>query len=435
VALALVALGCSENQLPTLRADPASLIIPAGMERRIVVTADDADGDEVVLTASADRGSVAVLGFDLDYRAPGEAGEDQLRVMAHDGHGVSELALAITVGDPLGFGAPVAVSDGAGNAKSPDISVTADGRVHVVWHDFSQDPSALHHAVYSDGLWSSTLLEMGQDKHLRPRLVVDGEALHLIFERWIDGAYSVHHSILEAEGWAEPLWVGDGELASPALAQDGVLHVVYFHEGLPEHARLDGEAWVQGDAIPIDAPWVYGIRMQLLSSPDGLALGQLLSWGDDGYDLYVSRWDAATGWVEAVAVYASPWLGCEEPAGANDPDGEPRWTWAEQDPDDPWTYGIVEQSSTAQEPTWISREEGFAGSPWIAVPPDGDPLVAWVSPAAEIKVSRAPYGEALLLADSGQGPRMAVDPDGFTHICWYGEIDGVERIQVVSNRP
>lgn len=432
---ALLLAACAVNQAPTLSVEPAALTVSTGVERSVQVSALDPDGDEVVLTASVERGSVLVEGDVVSYTAPQEAGDDTLTVRAHDPESVTELQVPVLVGDPWAFGEPEAISATAGNAKSPDIA-THDGSVHVAWHDFTQDPSAVHHAVQGEGTWSSTLLELSDDKLIRPRLLSQGETLHLLFDRWIDGDYTLLHARHEAGAWSAPVEVAAGSKASPTLASDDTLHAVYYLDGVPAHAWSDGERWHEGDPVPADAPWINGIRLQLLPNPTGLSLGLLQSYGDQGYDLYVFHWQASEGWAAPEVLYDSPWQGCEEPAGANDPDGEPRWIWAEQDPMDAWTYGIMEQGQLESEPRWITRQEGFSGAPWLVVPPDAVPIATWVDEGGQLWLSRAPYDSTLLLADQGLGPRMAVDDDGFTHMVWYGpDGEGVEQIFYATNRP
>ncbi len=434
-AALLAASGCV-NKSPVITLGPDVLRLPGGVMRTVSVDVVDPEGDPVVLTVSADRGFATIEGAAVRYTAPQDAGDDSLRVQAHDGTTQSIATLVVTVDDPMGWTEPEQVADTPGNSKSPALAVGPGGIVHIAWHDFSDDPPTIRHAALTDGGWQTSTLDLGPDKVLRAQLVADGPTLHLLCERFLDGGYEVLHASLGDGTWSDAEVLGAGRKASGALF-DGDLHVVWFGEDdLPEHAWLGPDGWVQEGLVPLVAPYINPIRLQLLGTAEGLELGILLSPGETSYDMNVVRWTAAGGWEEPVILYVSPELGAEEPAGVSDPSGAARWVWAEQDPAELWTYDIVTMGTTpGLEPARVGLE-GFNASPAVAAPSEPGLQLVWIGETEDLYVARQPFmDEPTLISAASRAPALAADPDGYLHLTWVADIAGVEQILYATTRP
>ena len=432
--LTLLGIGCA-NRAPVLTLSTEAIQLAGGVPRTIPFTVEDPDGDEVTVTVTAQRGTASIEGLAIVYVAPDEPGDDAVALEATDGDLATSATLAVTVEPALGWSLPEQVASTPGNSKSPSIAVTADGTVHVVWHDFTDDPPTLRHAAHDGVAWTESTLDLGPDKVLRGKLVADGSRLHLVYDRFIDGEYDVWHSALDDGVWSPSTLVGVGRKPSPALL-DGTLHVAWYGvDDQPAHAWLDGDSWVDGDLL-IDAPYINPIRLQLLGVDGGVELGILLSPGDTSYDMNVLRWTADGGWGEPVILYVSNFLGAEEPTGAVDPSGAARWAWAEQHPVDLWTYDIVTAGSTPSTPDPASALDGFNAMPAIAAPAPDGAQVAWISDGYDLYVSREPFdGEPLLVRELSRDPALAVDADGWLHMAWIGDVDGVEQVLYATTRP
>lgn len=423
------------NQAPVLTLAEAGTV-PAGQPRRLALSAQDPDGDTVTLAAGAERGAAWIEAGELVYLAPEEAGEDTVRLFADDGAGHYVSAeQPVQVSDPLDFGAPEDVAITEGNAKVP-VAAWFQDQLHVVWHDFSLDPAGLGAGHGSSGDWTWDWLDLAEgEKAIRPQLLADGESLHLVFEQVVDDVYWLWHSTW-AGGWAAPVLIGEGRRASLAVGPDGTLHLVaYGGDDLPVHHRWDG-AWTPGDPIVSDAPYVYSLGLVVLGGSEGLRLGQLLSPGETSYDFNLMAWTHDGGWAPPEILVQSMFLGGEEPRGATGPDGTQHWVWSEQDPDDLWTFGIAEATvADAGAFRWATRVSGFSGNPAVVVPPDGRPVVAWITERGELQLSRAPYEESVQLDTGSRNPALAVDDEGFVHVVWAAaDADSVEQVRWVSNR-
>jgi hypothetical protein len=435
IAALAVSIGCA-NKTPVISLGADTLRLPGGVMRLVTMDVVDPEGDPVTVTVSADRGFAIVEAGGVRYTAPADAGDDNLHVQANDGTTQVTATLLVTVDDPMAWSEPEQISATTGNSKSPALAVTNDGTVHVAWHDFTDDPPSMRYAALSDAAWEVGTLELGPDKVLRPQLLADGSRLHLVYERFLDGDYDVLHTELQDGAWSEPAIVGQGRKGSPALF-DGQLHVAWFGpDDEPSHAWLGEQGWTDEGLVPIAAPFINPIRLSLVATVEGLELGILLSPGATSYDMNVLHWTAAGSWEDAQVLYVSDELGAEEPAGATSPSGVARWAWAEQDPLEPWTYDIVTMASTDAEPTSTSLFEGFNASPAIAVPSDLGVQVAFLSEASEVYVARQPFvDEPLLIGDAGLAPQLSADPDGYVHLVWIGDGQGIEQVFYASTRP
>ena len=436
LALAMAALAGCANKAPVITLSTDSLRLPAGVEQRLTVVADDPEGLAVTVTVSADRGFAIVQGGEVVYVAPGTAGADAVTVQAHDGTTATTSTVVVIVDDPLAWGDLTQVADTPGNSKSPALAVTDDGVVHVVWHDFTDDPTTLRHAALRDGVWESATLALGPDKALRGKLLADGPRLHLVYDRFRDGGYDVMHAVLQEGAWSPPALVGEGRKASPALLE-GALHVVYYGvDDAPTHAAWTDGAWTDPSVLPITAPYINPIRLHLLAVPGGLELGILLSPGDTSYDMNVVAWSVATGWGDPTILFVSDFLGAEEPSGAVDPHGVARWVWAEQDPVDLWTFDIVTLPSPTGQPLRATEITGFNAMPVVAAPSAQGAQIAFVSDGYDLYVTRAPYvDEPTLIRSLSRDPILVNDSGGYLHLAWVGDVNGVEQILYATTRP
>ncbi len=429
-----MSMGCA-NKTPVITLGADTLRLPGGVMRTVTVDVVDPEGDPVTVTVSADRGFAIVEGGDVRYTAPAEAGDDNVHVQANDGTTQVTATLVVTVDDPMAWGESEQITDTTGNSKSPALAITDDGTVHVAWHDFTDDPPSMGYGALTDAGWEVNALDLGPDKVLRPQLLADGPRLHLVYERFLDGDYDVLHTTLLDGAWSEPAIVGPGRKGSPALF-DGEVHVVWFGpDDEPSHAWLGDDGWVDEGPLPIVAPYINPIRLSLVATTEGLELGILLSPGQTSYDMNVLRWIAGS-WEDARILHVSNELGAEEPVGTTTPTGGARWAWAEQNPLEPWTYDIVTMTSSDDEPVSATTFEGFNASPAIAAPSEPGAQVAFLTEASELFVTRQPFEEEpLLISDAGVAPQLSADADGYVHLVWIGDGQGIEQVFYASTRP
>ena len=403
----------------------------------IVAIAEDPDSDELEYTWETSRGTVSAEGTTATYTAPAEPGDDTVLVVVDDGNG-HEISgsIAIAVCDPLNFAALGLVAETEGNSKTPAIASMPDGTLHIVWHDFTADPANLYHAIQNDGVWTYDPLPLVPEKSIFPRLLVQGEVLHLFWQADRESTV-VLHSTWSGESWSSPVEVGAGERVDPAVGPDGVLHAVFFRDGLPAHSMLSGDAWTPGDPITIDHTYVNSLRLSTVSTPSGVDFALATSPGGTGYDIRLFSWSESTGWTSMRTLQQSIGYSSDDVGGAIDSDGRSHWVWTEQSRDDEWTISIAEATETDVSFRWVNDEPGFSISPTIAIPPDDAAMVAWMTPRNTIALSRFPYDvEIEIGGQSAAGPQLSVDGEGFTHLtCYSRQEDGTQQIWYTSNRP
>ncbi len=130
-------------------------------------------------------------------------------------------------------------------------------------------------------------------------------------------------------------------------------------------------------------------------------------------------------------------LSSDDPHGASDSKGIAHWVWTEQSPLDPNILGVVTMTNTDPSYHWVSAEVGFAMGPYMTIPADDIPHVAWITPRETIAVERHPYGTAQELNSTGvSGPSLTTDADGYSHLVYSGRDEkGVQQVWYSSNRP
>lgn len=425
----------TDNRPPEIVVEHAVAL--SGVPIELAIRVDDPDDDAVTVTAHADHGE---LGDDLRYTAP-ELDHDVVHVVADDGHGnQAEADLAVTIGRADRFAEPIAITATVGNSKAPTILVASDGALHVVWHDFSTVPSTLGHAAHQAGTWSAASLPTTATEAVLPRLVRDGDRLHLFWEEDLGGPpladNDLRHAVLVDGAWSDSESVGSGRRISATVA-DGVLHAAFFHDGAPVHTVRGATAWSAPEAVPAVGTNFPIDRLKLVTTAAGVELAVAIGTPDVfDRDIRVFRWTAAAGFAGERTLFHSREAFSDETEGAVDPSGVSHWVWAE---DFDSGIGIAERASdetgalryVAKDPT------GQAMQPAIAIPGDGRAIVAWTTPAETIAIARAPYAAIVPIGGTKAfGAQLAVDARGFTHLVYSGrDANLVEQIWYTSNEP
>jgi hypothetical protein len=372
----------------------------------------------------------------------GESRIGDSRVTGFDG---TSDALDLARPDPLAFRPPLVIATTSGNSKSPVIAAMPDGALHVIWHDFSTNPANLWHGRKQGGGWSAKELALIPEKSIFADVVADQGAglLHLVWQATTASGNVIYHATSDGTAFGAVEALSPGERVSATIDREQRLHLAFFQktkdQAHPLHQVRTDSGWSPSINVPFDHTYLNTLRLKLLSTRDGVELALSSSAGGTSYDIQHYLWTADTGWSPRRVLYGSFGLSSDDVDGAVDAAGKAHWVWTEQDPLDPWTIGVVEQSSDEESPTWVMTSAGSAlVSPSIVVPPDGQSLVFWVAPDETIGVARRPYGQAPIGIGSpaANGPRATLDAEGYCHLVYYGaDASGVEQIWYSSNRP
>lgn len=428
------------NLPPVFDSVPQTVRTLPGIPVSLEVTVSDPNGDAIEVSWQADGSFEAASGESNSYRAP-ESDGDSIVITATDAAGASTTAsVDVEIADPEQYRDPAIVASTEGNSKSPVI-MALDGRLHVMWHDFSVDPSGLMYGQLTADGWQTESLELHPDKAIFAQLVAGDHELHLLWETIADDVgptedYAIRHARLGPDGWTSAAHVGNGKRISAAIDSQGQLHAAFFRQKRPVHFTLQDDAWQEGPSIPVEDEYVSTFRSSLVGGAGVLELAVATSPGDISYDVRTTRFEGGS-WSSLQNQYASLFLSSDEPVGARDSNGQVHWAWTEQSSVDEWIIGIVEKTDADQDVRWVSAEEGFAINPAIAIPADDRPVTAWSTPEMSIGLSRSPYDAIVDIGGTKAfGPSLTVDHEGFVHLVFYAEDDNkVEQIWYTTNRP
>lgn len=326
------------------------------------------------------------------------------------------------------FAKPILISPSPGNSKAPVAVAAPDGALHVLWHDFAQDPAGLVHAQLRAGRWTASPLQLRPGKAAFATAVwADG--LHLVWEGY-GSSHELHATVWDG-AWSGVQDLGAGRRAQLAVDDDGGVHAAFFaDDDRPAHARLVGGRWIAGDPIDVRDEYVTIERVALVGADDGLHLAVCTSPGGTDFQVRRWRWRPNKGWGGQRHLHFRLFLRSAQPAGALGADGEPAWTWCEQDPEAPDQIGVLYKDTGELRSRWVARGAGCCSAPSLAFDPKGRAVIAWESPGAGIAVARTPFDEPQLMGGPGaRRPHLSRARDGGLHLV-FSMRDGAGREQI-----
>lgn len=158
--------------------------------------------------------------------------------------GNNEIYYASKASGAGAWNAPERVSDTAGTSWAPALAVDSQGRVHVVWYDFTPGVTEIYYAFKAPGAaaWSAAVnVSNTAGGSQWPALVVDAQdALHLVWQDTLPlagqgQALILYYATKSTTGsWSQPLELtrsrASSEKAQPpelAISPSGALHVAW----------------------------------------------------------------------------------------------------------------------------------------------------------------------------------------------------------------
>jgi hypothetical protein len=227
--------------------------------------------------------------------------------------------------------------------------------------------------------------------------------------------------------------------------------------------RWDGTSWVEmgngsasGGGISNNSggSWYPSLAI----SPDSTPIVAWMDGSNGNFEIYVRRWNGIS-WVEMGNGSASgggisnngedSW----EPSLAISPDGTPMIAWTDYSGDDSEIYLRIwngtdwaELGSGSASAGGISNDDGGSGSPFLAISPDGKPIIAWVNFSSddeeiyvrgwdgtvwvEMGTDSASGGGISNNSGDSESPSLAISPNGTPIIAWDDKSSGKEEIYV-----
>jgi hypothetical protein len=284
------------------------------------------------------------------------------------------------------------------NISPPDVGVEADGDAVVVWSDGPAD-----------------------EYRVRARTVSAAGALGSIQSISAPGDFAPGRPLLivmDADGDALIVWVGDGKLRARARSKTGVLGPIQTLSAASHNAgALQAAMDADGDAV------VTWIRF-------------------DGADYRVqARARSKTGVLGPLLTLAPASPGTSlDPQVAIDADGDALIVWLGSDGTHDRVRARARSKAGVVGPVeTLSEAGGDAGQPQVAMDADGDAMVVWWRASGadlEIQARKRPkaggLGAVVTLSDDGFAPQVAVDRDGDAVFAWYRHDGSDNRVQARS---
>ncbi|HEY0280073.1 MAG TPA: hypothetical protein VGC32_17555 [Solirubrobacterales bacterium] len=355
---------------------------------------------------------------------------------------IAELAclVGLLVAQPAaasGWTAPVRLG---GYSGQPSIALLGGGGgAAAVWQSEEDGPVGIYGAVRGGGKWRvSGLSGRAFEPMIAPLGGDEGGAIAVWVGRHGVGRQGVEAAIVAAAGgWARlPEVPHSGEASAPRVASDatGRVTVVWEQPG-PRGSTIDVATRVPGGdwSAPqrLSRPGQRAEAPHLAVDPAGAAVAV---WRrDDGAHLIVQaavRRDASAPWSAPVDLSAKG-ENAGSPAVAIDPDGEAVAAWQRFD----GSHHIVQVSARPADGRWappidLSARGRNAAEVRVALSSKGEAIAIWErfdGVVERIQAStRAAAGgwsapENLTgLPGSAHYPRLAIDPDGLARAVWEG---------------
>ena len=250
---------------------------------------------------------------------------------------------AITLNaQPGRWAPPVNISNNAGGSTSPDMAIGPDGKIHVVWEDYTRlgslDWKDILYTCYDGFEWSEPEQVSAMDTTFSYDPSVEVDSLgrpHVVWNhRAIFPDADAYYSYKTDTGWTEPLNLathGSTQYA-PDICIDsrGFIHVVWSDywpgNGDIYHKYYDGCVWSDYTNISSD-PIDSGEPHIVVDSEDNLhVVWRQLSSSSMNNEIFYSKSDGIY-WSEKINISQSTYQSSTQPGIALDSNDNPHVVW------------------------------------------------------------------------------------------------------------
>lgn len=277
----------------------------------------------------------------------------------------------------------------------PDVAVDAQDEATAIWINWAEhegEQEFLEAATRpAGGAWSAPVrISTGAGQPLQPKVVVDpaGDAAVVWFEY---GSKEIVYAATRPAGgaWSQPVPLSDvnGYSAEPDITIDPQGNATAVWTTGPQNqlgvvqaaTRPAGGAWSQ--PVTLSDESVVASAPHVVADPQGDLTAVWDVGGDEGVIQSKTRpagseWDSAAVDVSAEASLSS------NPQIATDAQGDVVAVWQQKDIHAASGFHYYVQTARLASGSWsapltISREDGLAMNPELAVDPDGNVTVVW----------------------------------------------------------
>lgn len=278
------------------------------------------------------------------------------------------------------WSATESLSNTDNNSRAPQVVVTEDGTVHIVWEETAEgEIGSLYHTFGSSGAWSSPTEIIGDSPSLATGSA--GE-VHMAYVSQSGATLDVFYMRWDGSAWTLPVNVSQtsGISSAPAIAytSGGVLHLIWADNtsgtmALQHGQSSDGVSWStfpipNGDGeAPAVAVGPGDVLNVVWQSPDALT-GQ--------NDVWYMEYDAGK-WSLPEAVSDSPDVNSIAPDVAVDPDGTVHVVWQEAIGTNSAIYHAARSAGTWSSPQDVSGTLASASLPALHINSIGSGFLAW----------------------------------------------------------
>ncbi|MDH3612043.1 MAG: hypothetical protein OEU90_02160 [Gammaproteobacteria bacterium] len=331
---------------------------------------------------------------------------------------------------PGGAWTPPQIIDGiSGDAFSPQLAASNRGDVVVVWTEVAADNSGQHiyANTYTDEVgWSNaqTLGAAGHQEFPQVAMNTDGTAIAVWQQMDNLGVKSIASNRFTPEtGWEAGLAIdqADDLVSLPDVAIDAAGNGIATWLDRPPSGNNDlvssrftnGIGWNVAEAVEsLDgAAYVYAVALDSIGN--GLATWR--HFDNAGHGLYSSRFEANTGWAEAVEIGLSDGVpGRSSLALAAD--GDAIVVWEQDNGSTTDIYATRRHSNGVwDDPQTIDHLDGIAGFPQVATDANGNAIAVWRQFDGETDSIFA----AMYEPQEGWGPQLSLEFENGPSARWY----------------
>lgn len=316
---------------------------------------------------------------------------------------------------------PVALSDAQIEAPAPQVALSGDGTVHVVWQ---ADEQVMHRRIQSAGPSTTVSAAYGYSPALAGGV---GPAAHLAFLERTDGWTDVYYAAWDGESWSLPVNVSltGSVLFSPSIAVDGATVRIAWADGALGDPMIfvaestDGWSWTFSI---VDGSWgAESVSLCVGPGAQPRVVWQAPDLLTDRYDVYYSQLGPA-GWSLPESVSDTPDADSAAPRLVS-VGGVNHVLWQESVGGRFEVWHVSGTVGAWSFPSAVSQGSDAALAPWADVVLAGGVIACWTRPTGvQVRERTAGVWAAVeTVATSVTGvldARVAAAASGAVHLVW-----------------
>ncbi len=333
----------------------------------------------------------------------------------------------------------------AGNALSPQVAMDLDGNAIAVWYQYD-GTRYIWANKYVKGTGWQTAERIETDNvadGFYPQVAMDSDGNAIAAWQQNDGTRNNiwANRYVAGTGWQTPELIetdNAGSAFPPQLAMDpnGNAIVIWYHNdgtrfNIWANRYIAGTGWQTADLIETDNAGNAG-SPQVAMDPNGNAIAAWYQNDGTRFNIWANRYVAGTGWQTAELIETDNAGNAGSPQVAMDPNGNAIAAWYQNDGTrfNIWANKYVAGTGWQTAELIETDNAGNAGPPQVAMDPNGNAIAAWQQNDgtrnniwANRYVAGTGWQTAELIetdnAGNASSPQVAMNPNGNVIAAWY----------------